>query len=389
MFEYTWFNDLLSSLDSQDVDKLKTECSKIDVTVKKGILKYLKTCNRNDRHIKKQMDPCLIQQIMIEKTLLLFGSRIKSLTLDSSYDSEILPVLRKNCENLRTIKLELKNYNKKNCYNVFKEMFKLKEIEILNYPRDAGSFKLLKNLPFGVKNLTLIPNDFGLLLSDKFSTIINDLSDRLTSLTIENCVIDKKVFKSIAHCCRLTRLSLEGCHLPENQSSISCLMGLEYVNLSRTINIKNCIFISMALYCTRIKCLKLNYLNSSQLSKCAIQQLSLIRNLEDFSVIGLTHFDNDFTCRLVNLKRLDCQGCDKINDACVKNILRKNYDIEHLNVIGTSVTKHIKNFTINHVKNRQTKMTLFVNDELFDKYFGFANPSPEKHGNVIIASKKL
>lgn len=133
-------------------------------------MKYIK-CFQNNRHTKKRMDLCSIQQIMIEKTLFLFGSRIQHLTLDSSVDSRILPLVRKNCENLRTIKLKLKNYDRKNCCKIFQEMFKLKEIEISNYPRDATSFRLLKNLSCIVKQLTLIPNEFGLILTDKFSAV--------------------------------------------------------------------------------------------------------------------------------------------------------------------------------------------------------------------------
>lgn len=214
------------------------------------------------------------------------------------------------------------------------------------------------------------------------------MSKRLIHLTIENCVIDEKVFKSITQCFRLTHLSLEGCYLPDNQTLISSLMYLEYLNLSRTINLKDYMFISMALYCRKIKCLKLNYINSSQLSKCALQQVSLISCLEDLSVIGLSHFDKDFSCMFSYLTKLDCQGCDKVNDDCVKNFLRRNYDIEHINLIGTSVTKHIKNFTVNHVKHRQTMITLFVNDELIDEYRGCANPPAEKYGNVMITPKK-
>lgn len=98
-------------------------------------------------------------QDKMNKLLLHCGFSLTTLKFHRKYDTKILPVVRKYCKNLDTLKLNLRSYNEDAFLDAFTDMKDLKCIKIRNYrvrgkKLAASDTKLLPNLPENIEKIS-------------------------------------------------------------------------------------------------------------------------------------------------------------------------------------------------------------------------------------------
>ncbi|XP_044007280.1 protein ARABIDILLO 1-like [Aphidius gifuensis] len=139
------------------------------------------------------------------------------------------------------------------------------------------------------------------------------------------------------HCKNLTSLELPSIpggplSFPSVLDELSKLQYLEHLNLRAAKNLEDSTIIAIGNNCKYLKSLDIQ--DCIAITETALVTLTNLENLQKLNVRSLNITD-DFIIKLKGLKELHCNGCKKLTNAGIIQLIKNNPDLEEISVRDT------------------------------------------------------
>ncbi|XP_057328188.1 F-box/LRR-repeat protein 7-like [Microplitis mediator] len=312
-----------------------------------------------------------------------FLSTLQFSTCNLGYNAETLPVIGEHCKNLTRLTLQLRKHPNKELNKLFAQFKKIQYLEIKDIGKDFKCNSLASlphdtieeiHLSTKVTYESFDPHlrSFGRSGPNTFRKFSN-----IRSLTMTGFILKPDLIKVIAEKTHLTYLSLANCSIKQkNIIKLACLRKLEYLNLSKVLEVTSDFLIALASNCTELK--YLNITDCSSVSNSGIAALSMLPQLETLIINELYDITDVTVSNFVSLQELHCENCEQIQDAGIMILLQTAPNLKILNLFNTSISTAVLD-TAEVITRKRTNNLLLrikVNTMVLDEWEDRTNPSP-------------